>query len=401
MIKLDTNKIMKGSPPPREYQVTLENWRKYPYNIWAFVNVRSIIPTSPIMFDPKQRIDVIKKLVDLNDIEISHNNTEKKLKDILIDCNTDSFLVMHKGKLVFEFFDNFTTYETPHIIFSISKSLTSLLTGILVDKKLIDVNATVSKILPETIGTAYEDATIRNVLDMNVASNFIEDYSGKAEIFQRYRSSTGWDIPSNNDVKNLSGLHEFLSTIPKSTDLHGKKYHYCSPHSDLLGWIIERVSGEKYSKIMSDLLFKPSGITNHADVTLDRFGATRSAGGISISPYDLLLISEMVRNNGTNKNGQIVPENWIDDIKKYKDNSSYLNQDKLERFPNGNYRSKWYQTGFDENEFCAIGIHGQNIWINPKKELTIIRMSSASDPINIKTEELMFSVFKEIGNALV
>ena len=132
---------------------------------------------------------------------------------------------------------------------------------------------------------------------------------------------------------------------------------------------------------------------------MDKFGATRSAGGISITPYDLLLISEMVRNNGVNKNGQIVPENWIDDIKKYKDNSCYLNQDKLERFPNGNYRSKWYQTGFDENEFCAIGIHGQNIWINPKKELTIIRMSSASDPINIKTEELMFSVFKEIGNA--
>ena len=76
-----------------------------------------------------------------------------------------------------------------------------------------------------------------------------------------------------------------------------------------------------------------------------------------------------------------------------------INQDDLKRFPNGNYRSKWYQTGFEENEFCAIGIHGQNIWINPKKELTIIRMSSASDPINIKTEELMFSVFKEIGNA--
>ena len=33
MIKLDANKIMKGSPPPLEYQVTLENWRKYPYNI--------------------------------------------------------------------------------------------------------------------------------------------------------------------------------------------------------------------------------------------------------------------------------------------------------------------------------------------------------------------------------
>ena len=399
MIRLDPNKIMKGSPPPREYQVTLENWRKYPYNVWAFVNVRSIIPTSPIMFDQKRRIDVVKKLVDLNDINISHNNVKKNLKDILVDSNTDSFLVMQKGKLVFEFFDNFTTYETPHIIFSISKSLTSLLAGILVEKNLINVNTIVSKILPETIGTAYEDATIRNVLDMNVASNFIEDYSGEAEIFKNYRSSTGWDVLSNENETKINGLHDFLSSMPKSSNSHGKKYHYCSPHSDLLGWIIERVSGEKYSKVISDLLFKPSGLTNHADVTLDKFGATRSAGGISITPYDLLLISEMVRNNGVNKNGQIVPENWIDDIKKYKDNSCYLNQDKLERFPNGNYRSKWYQTGFDENEFCAIGIHGQNIWINPKKELTIIRMSSASDPINIKTEELMFSVFKEIGNA--
>ena len=40
------------------------------------------------------------------------------------------------------------------------------------------------------------------------------------------------------------------------------------------------------------------------------------------------------------------------------------------------------------------------IWINPKKELTIVRMSSASDPINIETEELMFSVFNEIANII-
>ena len=209
------------------------------------------------------------------------------------------------------------------------------------------MNTIVSKILPETMGTAYEDATIRNVLDMNVASDFIEDYSGEAEIFKNYRSSTGWDVLSNDNVTKINGLHNFLSNMPKSSNLHGKKYHYCSPHSDLLGWIIERVSGEKYSEIISDLLFKPSGIINDANVTLDRFGATRSAGGISISPYDLLLISEMVRTNGANKNGQIVPENWINDIKNYEDNSCYLNQDDLKRFHKGNYSSKWYQTGFD------------------------------------------------------
>ena len=331
---------------------------------------------------------------------IKHKNSSANLQNILKKCDTDAFLVMHKGKLKFEFFDKFTNQNTPHIIFSVSKSLTSLLAGILINKKILNLTDTVSHIIPETKGTAYEDATIRNVLDMNVASGFIEDYAGEAEIFKKYRSSTGWDLPDEHSNIENTGLHEFLSTMPKSKELHGKKYHYCSPHSDLLGWIIERASGQNFSKILADLLFKPSGINFSANVTLDKWGASRAAGGISISPYDLLLIAEMVRCLGSNNNGQIMPESWIKDFQNYKNNTSYLNQDHLERFPRGNYRSKWYQTGFNDEEFCAIGIHGQNIWINPKKELTIVRMSSASDPINIETEELMFSVFREIANII-
>ena len=401
MTFFDINKIMKGSPPPIEYQVTLDNWRKYPFNSWSFVNVRNLIPTSPIYNNPDKKVILKKQLIDIDDLVIDHKNTSYKLKKILKKCDTDAFLVMHKGKIKFEFYDKFTRFNTPHIIFSVSKSLTSLLTGILVEKKVININNYISHILPETKGTAYEDATVRNVLDMSIASGFIEDYTGQAEIFKKYRSSTGWDLPETQSTQTLKGLHDFLSSMPKSNQKHGKKYHYCSPHSDLLGWIIERASGENYSKIMADLLFKKAGINHEANVTVDKWGASRAAGGISVSPYDLLLLSELVRNHGSNKNGQVVPAAWIEDFVNNKNNNSYLNQDNLERFPNGNYRSKWYQTGFKDNEYCAIGIHGQNIWINPQKEITIVRMSSASDPINIKTEELMFSVFDEISKIFI
>ena len=401
MTFFDINKIMKGSPPPIEYQVTLDNWRKYPFNSWSFVNVRNLIPTSPIYNNPDKEVILQKQLIDIDDLVIDHKNTSYKLKEIFKICDTDAFLVMHKGKIKFEFYDKFTRFNTPHIIFSVSKSLTSLLTGILVEKKVININSYISHILPETKGTAYEDATVRNVLDMSIASGFIEDYTGQAEIFKKYRSSTGWDLPETNSKQTVKGLHDFLSSMPKSNQKHGKKYHYCSPHSDLLGWIIERASGENYSKIMADLLFKKAGINHEANVTVDKWGASRAAGGISVSPYDLLLISELVRNHGSNKNGQVIPASWIEDFVNNKNNNSYLNQDNLERFPNGNYRSKWYQTGFKDNEYCAIGIHGQNIWINPQKEITIVRMSSASDPINIKTEELMFSVFDEISKIFI
>jgi CubicO group peptidase (beta-lactamase class C family) len=401
MTFFDINKIMKGSPPPIEYQVTLDNWRKYPFNSWSFVNVRNLIPTSPIYNNPDKEVILQKQLIDIDDLVIDHKNTSYKLKEIFKICDTDAFLVMHKGKIKFEFYDKFTRFNTPHIIFSVSKSLTSLLTGILVEKKVININNYISHILPETKGTAYEDATVRNVLDMSIASGFIEDYTGQAEIFKKYRSSTGWDLPETNSKQTVKGLHDFLSSMPKSNQKHGKKYHYCSPHSDLLGWIIERASGENYSKIMADLLFKKAGINHEANVTVDKWGASRAAGGISVSPYDLLLLSELVRNHGSNKNGQVIPAAWIEDFVNNKNNNSYLNQDNLERFPNGNYRSKWYQTGFKDNEYCAIGIHGQNIWINPQKEITIVRMSSASDPINIKTEELMFSVFDEISKIFI
>lgn len=401
MTFFDINKIMKGSPPPIEYQVTLDNWRKYPFNSWSFVNVRNLIPTSPIYNNPDKEVILQKQLIDIDDLVIDHKNTSYKLKEIFKICDTDAFLVMHKGKIKFEFYDKFTRFNTPHIIFSVSKSLTSLLTGILVEKKVININNYISHILPETKGTAYEDATVRNVLDMSIASGFIEDYTGQAEIFKKYRSSTGWDLPETNSTQTVKGLHDFLCSMPKSNQKHGKKYHYCSPHSDLLGWIIERASGENYSKIMADLLFKKAGINHEANVTVDKWGASRAAGGISVSPYDLLLLSELVRNHGSNKNGQVIPAAWIEDFVNNKNNNSYLNQDNLERFPNGNYRSKWYQTGFKDNEYCAIGIHGQNIWINPQKEITIVRMSSASDPINIKTEELMFSVFDEISKIFI
>ena len=336
MTFFEINKIMKGSPPPFEYQVTLDNWRKYPFNSWSFVNVRNLIPTSPIYNNPDKKVKLQKQLIDINDLLINHKNSSYRLKEILKKCDVDAFLVMHKGKIKFEFYDKFTKFNTPHIIFSVSKSLTSLLTGILVEKKVININSYISHILPETKGTAYEDATVRNVLDMSIASGFIEDYTGQAEIFKKYRSSTGWDLPETNSTQTVKGLHDFLSSMPKSNQKHGKKYHYCSPHSDLLGWIIERTSGENYSKIMADLLFKKAGINHEANVTVDKWGASRAAGGISVSPYDLLLLSELVRNHGSNKNGQVVPAAWIEDFVNNKNNNSYLNQDNLERFPNGN-----------------------------------------------------------------
>ena len=163
------NKLMQGNPVDIRHQVTLENWRKYPFTKWSFVNVRNIIPNAEIQTCNNQAPNFDKKHQNLLHLQINHDGKTKDLSEVLKLCDTDAFLVMSKGTLVFEYFDQFTDYYTPHIVFSISKSITSLLLGVLSREINLDLNTKISKIIPETKGSAYENATVRNVLDMNVS----------------------------------------------------------------------------------------------------------------------------------------------------------------------------------------------------------------------------------------
>ena len=66
--------------------------------------------------------------------------------------------------------------RSPHILFSVSKSFTGAMAGILVDQGLLDPDSPVIKYVPEVAGSAYGDCMVRQVLDMTVSSSFSEDY---------------------------------------------------------------------------------------------------------------------------------------------------------------------------------------------------------------------------------
>ena len=118
------DKLMQGNPVDLSYQVTIENWRKYPFTKWSFVNVRNIIPSAKIQTCNNQVPNFDKKILNLLDIQINHDGRSRDLSEILKLCDTDAFLVMYKGKLIFEYFDKFTNYYTPHIVFQAQVAFT-------------------------------------------------------------------------------------------------------------------------------------------------------------------------------------------------------------------------------------------------------------------------------------
>ncbi|MDP6219100.1 MAG: serine hydrolase [Alphaproteobacteria bacterium] len=393
----DAKQIMQHFPPALDAQVTLANWREPVFSRWSFSHVRQILPTAPINAGADS-VTPQQAMQDLTSLPFTHEGVTHRLGNWLDTSRTDAFLVMHRGRLAFEWFGGWGAADRQHIIFSVSKSLTALLAGILCDNGVLDPQRPVQDYLPEVAGSAYADALLRHVLDMTVASGFTEDYLDTTGVFMAYRRASAWNPLDAGTTTD--GLRAFLATLPPADGNHGYRHHYCSPHTDLLGWIIERASGTPFNLLFSELLMRPLGAAHDGYVTLDAFGAPRVAGGICVAPHDLLRFAEMVRNFGSVGTRQIVPESWIADFRNFDDPAPWQRQqDGPRHFPDGSYRSKWYRTGLPDDEFAAIGIHGQWIWVNPTREVTIIRMASNDLPIDPDAGTVLQAAFDAVCQA--
>ena len=107
----------------------------------------------------------------------------------------------------------------------------------------------------------------------------------------------------------------------------------------------------------------------------------------------------MVRCGGVAGGRQVVPESWIADLRTEDTRSARQAQtDGPRHFPNG-YRSKWYQTGLEDDELCGIGIHGQYLWINPARETVIVHLASQDAPTDPDSRPGMIAMLQATARA--
>ncbi len=386
---------MRGFPPASEDQVTLANWREAPFSSWAFSHVREVIQTADIPNNPSDVWNLASDLQDLSGLAV---DGELNLKGYLDATYTDGFLVIHKGNIIAEEYRNAAGPCKPHILMSVSKSMLGALAGILVDKGVLDPAAPVSQYVPEIANTAWQGASVQNVLDMRAGIRFEEDYYATSGAIIEYRKSTGWNPLEPGE--SASDLRSFFSQVTDSDGPHQGRFHYVSPNTDLVAWIIERATGTRYADLMSEHLWRPMGAETSAYITVDRFGAPRAAGGMCVTLRDLARVGLLVGNRGKRDAVQVLPEAWIDDVLTNGDPDAWANGDFAAYFPGRDmhYRNKWYiERGDNPMVFC-IGIHGQNLFVLPGQELVIAKMSSRPKPLDPDVSQLnlkMISALKQ------
>lgn len=357
---------------------TLANWRSAPHNRWAFQHVREIVPSADILNDPARVAP------------LPSAPTELGLDELLAKTDTDALVVVHRGKLVYERYFHGMQPTTPHIFMSVSKSMLGLLCGILAERGILGPERLVTDVLPELAGTAYEGATVRHLLDMRVGVAFDEDYTATSGPIVEYRKSTGWNPLGPGEAP--SDLHSFYARLKDRDGPHQGRFHYVSPNTDLLGWVIEKASGRRYADLMSELLWQPAGAERSAYITVDRLGAPRCAGGMCSTARDLARVGlAMVE-------GRVIPPSWVDDIAQNGDAQAWKKGVYAGMFPAGTrYRTKWYV--FD-GLLTGWGIHGQHIAVDRKRGIVVAKFSSQALPLDEPRFAVTLKLYDEIWKRL-
>jgi len=371
--------------------VSLENWRSAPFSQWAFQNVCEIVPSAVIPAKAQGETPPLD-LGSLQDLQVTGiDGAPQSMKAFLTASETDELVVMHEGRIVAEWSAEHSDPTRPHIIFSVSKSLTALLAGILAGKGLLSFTKLVVDYVPEVAGSAYADATVQHLFDMEISVDFVEDYLDRSGGFDRYRRATGWN--PDRPESPAPNLKDFICSIGKGDWNHGEKHAYRSPNTDLAGIVVERAAGGRLATLFSDHLWQPMGARSNAMVTVDRVGTARAAGGMSATARDLSLTGELVRKQGAG----LIPPSFVDDLWTGGSRDAWKNGDQAALFPQGNYRNYWYETG--AGELAAIGIHGQWIWVDAASQTVIVKLSSQALPVDAALDQAIVDMLRQVSKA--
>lgn len=368
---------------------TLDTWQEAPHNRWAFAHLGELLPTAAVSRRfPVARDTATGRLTAL----ISQI---PDLEERLESSYTDAFLVLRRNEVIAEYYRPGFAPDDRHLVMSVSKSMCGLVVGALVDSEDIDPDALVTAYVPELAGSAYDQATVQHVLDMAIHIDYNEDYVDPASEVQTHDRSAGWRTRRAGDPKDT---YEFLTTLTGSGAVG--TFQYCSANTDVLAWIIERVTGLRYSYALSKHLWSKLDADRDAAITVDSSGFGFANGGVSCTARDLARVGQLMLDGGKAPGGTVVSEGWVRSIFEGGDPGAMAGSSFTGIHPKGSYTRQWWCTGNERGIVTGIGIHGQYLWLDPSADAVIVQLSTWPDPDSEHFHRLQNQLLLDVGYAL-
>lgn len=290
---------------------------------------------------------------------------------------TRAVLVVYDGNIIGEQYALGFNKRTVQIGWSMSKTLTAAMIGVLVKADKLTVNSLAP--VPEWQGTKKQSITIKNLLQQSSGLDYVEDYNNPSE--------------ATNMLFKQADMGRFTASLPLKYE-PGSVWYYSSGNANILSRIVRQTVGEaNYSSFPYQALFHKINMYSLV-LEPDASGTYVGSSYSYATARDFARFGLLYYNNGKWKGEQLLPENWV------KESIQPASSDTLHHYGyqiwlNGYSGRNTAHRQFPDvpkDLYFADGYGGQNIYIIPSKKLIVVRLGVRGLDDNLLLKEIIQSI---------
>jgi len=401
---------MQGTPPPPDKLISVAagDFFKFPKMRWTVCHIRELFPTVrsnrglgpavSLSYAPHIEFADYRDEIDALTFMPMGSDETMTWKESLAANYTDGMLILHQGKVVYEWYSGCLTERGRHAAMSMTKSTVGMLAEILIAEGKLDDQAPVTDYLPELADTGFGSATVRQVMDMTAAVAFDENYDDpKADIW--VYSAAGSPLPKPPGYAGPIGYLQYLQTVEQDGE-HGENFGYKTINTDALAWIVARVTGMPYQDALSEMLWSRMGAEQSAYFSVDALGTPFAGGGMSAGLRDLGRLGMLLLDEGMINGKRVFPAAVSESISGGGDREAFeaAGYSTLE---GGSYRSMFWVFHNENGAYAARGVHGQTIYVDPTADMVLVRLASFPQPKNALIDPTSLPAYQAVADYLM
>jgi len=288
------------------------------------------------------------------------NGQERNLEMLLADLDTTGLVILKDGKIIHESYSKGTAQEDLRISWSVAKSFMSGLYGAALKSGAVkSLDDKVEDYAPSLKGSAYEGATIRNVLNMASGITYNEDYLDPKS-----------DINDMGRILALGGSMDDYAVDLTAKDVPaGERWQYVSIDTHIAAMVLRAATGKSLHQLFNETYSANLGFEEAPIYMTDGKNVAFALGGLNLTTRDYAKFGQMFLQGGEFNGKQVIPAEWI------KASSTHSAPSIGDR--GVGYGFQWWipmpQTGPNEGDYTAAGIYGQYIYVNPNRGIVIAK----------------------------
>ena len=312
----------------------------------------------------------------------------RDLAAFLDRTETTGLLVVHRGAITHEDYRQGADETSPFTSWSMAKSVLSALIGIAVDEgHIASIRDPIGQYVPALAASGYADVPIEDALTMSSGVSFDEDYDYPlSDINMLFIRAMAMGVP----------VEETLAGLERVRD-PGTYNDYVSANSMALGLVLEAATGMAPADYLASRVWGPMGAEAAATWSTDRAGREFALCCLNATLRDWARFGRLYLEGGAREGRQIVPVEWV--AASVAPTAAHLQPgDNPASFWTFGYGYQWWIPENPQGDFLAIGVWGQYIYVDPLRDVVIVKTSA--DPLFDDNDHESVAAFRAIARAV-